>query len=128
MSRTRATLIVDARLGSMPVSGHTRPDTTLPRRLNVFDFEFRMGAGPAPGRRLTAVFQCAIAARDDLESGLEGAVRVCFEQDCRSASSTNGSTTHSDLRQTVESSLITRYRARSSIRFSRNESGLLIDK
>lgn len=69
-----------------------------------------------------------MAARDDLDNGLEGAVSVCFVQDWRSASSTNGSTTHSDLRHTVDSSLITRYRARSSILFSRNESGFLIDR
>src|ERR1700741_5260332 len=81
--------------------------------------------GPLPAKNL-AVLQCASAARDDRVIGLAGAVRVCLLQDWRSASSTNGSTTHSDLRHTVESSLITRYRARSSILFSRNESGLLL--
>src|SRR6185295_4161152 len=72
--------------------------------------------------------QCAVATRELLESGFEGVVVRCLTQDLRSASSTSGSTTHSDLRHTVDSSLITRYRARSSIRFSRNESGLLIDR
>src|SRR5262252_8099775 len=86
-----------------------------------------MGAGPR-SRPKTFESQCARAAREVLVTGLAGAVRVCLLQDCRRASSTSGSTTHSDLRHTVDSSLITRYRARSSIRFSRNERGLLIDK
>src|SRR6185503_443204 len=72
--------------------------------------------------------QCAVATRELLESGFEGVVVRCFTQDLRSASSTSGSTTHSDFRHTVDNSLITRYRARSSIRFSRNDSGLLIDR
>src|SRR4030095_4865005 len=86
-----------------------------------------MGAGPR-SRPKTLVLQCASAAREDLVTGLAGAVRVCLLQDWRRASSTNGSTTHSDLRHTLERSLITRYRARSSMRFSRKERGLLIDK
>lgn len=56
----------------------------------------------------TSELQCAVAMRDALESGLAGAVRVCFEQHCLKAASTSGSTTHSDLRHTVDISLMTR--------------------
>src|SRR5262245_46673704 len=109
--------------------GHTTALATLTRvPTDCLSFDFRLEAGLLPAERLTYWLQCAIATREVLVSGLEGAVRVCLLQDWRSASSTSGSTTHSDLRHTVDSSLMTRYRARSSILFSRKESGLLIDK
>ena len=47
----------------------------------LFDTCFRIGAGPLPAKDLRLRLQCAIAAREDLDSGLDGAVRVCFVQD-----------------------------------------------
>src|SRR6266404_3562363 len=77
----------------------------LPSVLN-FDSKRKRARSRPNGR--AARFQCAVAMRDVLESGLTGAVRVCFEQHCLKAASTSGSTTHSDLRHTVDISLITR--------------------
>ena len=48
--------------------------------------------------------QCAVAA----DGFRVQPVRTCFEQHLRNASSTSGSTTLSDLRQTVANSLTTR--------------------
>jgi hypothetical protein len=58
-----------------------RPTTLTRRLLDYLILDFRMGAGPLPAKDLLQVLQCAIAARDDLDRGLEGAVSVCFVQD-----------------------------------------------
>jgi len=63
------------------VRAHLSPTTLTRRLLDYLILDFRMGAGPLPAKDLLQVLQCAIAARDDLDRGLEGAVSVCFEQD-----------------------------------------------
>lgn len=70
----------------MPSRGLAVGHSYTPRRglvvlLSYLILDFRVGAGPLPVKDLLVILQCAIAARDVLDRGLEGAVRVCFVQD-----------------------------------------------